>query len=100
MAGRPVSLKGHNHTCPACDPGPKPHVGGPVTSTQQSFVTVDGIPVATVGDTCLCTGVPTDDTITGGSSLVSIEGKKIARFGDPCGHGGKLVQGTSWITSD
>lgn len=96
--GSPVTLKGQMHTCPACDPGPKPHVGGPVQSTQQGFVTVEGVPVATVGDKCLCTGVPTDDGIVSGSSVANINGQKIARFGDSCGHGGRLVQGVSWIT--
>lgn len=98
MTASPVSLKGHMHVCPKVDPGPRPHVGGPVISTQQSFVTVEGTPVATVGDTCLCTGVPTTDTITAGSSFAAIDGKKIVRLGDACAHGGRLVQGTSWIT--
>ncbi|MEF0863960.1 MULTISPECIES: PAAR domain-containing protein [Rhizobium] len=96
--GFPVSLKGHMHICPMIDPGPKPHVGGPVRSTQQSFVTVEGVPIATVGDKCLCTGVPTNDDIVDGSSVANINGQKIARFGDRCSHGGRLVQGVSWIT--
>ncbi len=99
MVGRPVSLKGHMHVCPMVDPGPKPHIGGPVTSTRQNFVTVEGVPVATFGDSLLCTGVPTtSDKITEGSSVANIEGKKIARLGDSCAHGGKLVQGVSWLT--
>lgn len=99
--GQPVALKGHMHICPMVDPGPKPHIGGPIISTQQKFVTVEGVPIATVGDSLLCTGVPTtSDKITTGSSVASIAGKKIARFGDGCAHGGKLVQGVSWITFD
>jgi len=99
MAGRSVTLKGHMHVCPMVDPGPKPHVGGPVVSTQQSFVTVEGVPIATVGDSLLCTGVPTtSDRITGGSSVAKIQGKSVARSGDPCAHGGSLVQGVPWIT--
>ncbi len=99
MTGRPVTLKDHMHICPMVDPGPKPHIGGPVISTQQNFVTVDGVPIATVGDSLLCTGVPTtSDRITSGSSVASIQGKKIARLGDSCAHGGKLVEGVSWIT--
>lgn len=63
-------------------------------STQQSFVTVEGVPIATVGDSLLCTGVPTtSDRITGGSAIAKIEGKAVARLGDPCAHGGSLVQG-------
>lgn len=96
--GVPVSLTGHMHVCPMVDSGPKPHVGGPVESTQQSFVTVEGIPIATVGDKCLCTGVPTDDAIVSGSSVANTNGQKIARFGDSCSYGGRLVQGVSWIT--
>ena len=93
-----VVLKGHAHTCPKVDPGPRPHIGGPVISTEQNFVTVDGVPIATVGDNLLCTGVPTtSDKITGGSSVAKIEGKKIARLGDACAHGGKLVEDVSWI---
>jgi uncharacterized Zn-binding protein involved in type VI secretion len=95
--GQPVSLKGQMHVCPMCDPGPKPHVGGPVQSTGQNFVKVNGVPIATVGDKCLCTGVPTTAAITGGSSVAKINGKKIARLDDPCEHGGRLVQGESWL---
>ncbi|BCH62512.1 hypothetical protein RvVAR0630_pl06540 (plasmid) [Agrobacterium vitis] len=71
-----------------------------MTETQQSFVTVEGIPIATVGDVCLCTGVPTDDSISSGSILVSIEGKKVARIGDSCSHGGQLIEGIEWVTFD
>ncbi|WP_082760349.1 PAAR domain-containing protein [Agrobacterium bohemicum] len=99
MVGRAVTLKGHMHVCPMVDPGPKPHIGGPVVSTQQNFVTVEGVPIATVGDSLVCTGVPTtSDRITGGSSVASIEGKKIARLGDSCAHGGRLVQGIPWLS--
>ncbi len=96
--GSSVSLRGHAHVCPMIDPGPRPHVGGPVVSTQQSFVTVEGVPIATVGDKTLCSGVPTTAGITGGSAIATIEGRKIARQGDACEHGGKLVQGVSWLT--
>ena len=98
MAGKPVVLRGHHHICPMVDPGPKPHVGGPVISTGQTYVTVDGIPVATVTDSTLCSGVPTTAAITSGSSIAKIDGKKVARLGDSCEHGGKLVQGVPWIT--
>lgn len=78
MTASPVSLKGHMHICPKVDPGPRPHVGGPLVSTQQNFVTVEGVPVATVGDSLLCTGVPTtSDRITSGSAVASINGKRL-----------------------
>lgn len=96
--GRPVALKNHMHVCPKVDPGPKPHVGGPVSDPGQSFVTVNGVPLATVGGKTLCTGGPTTAGITGGSAVAAINGKKIARIGDSCEHGGRLVQGVPWLT--
>lgn len=81
------------HVCPMIDPGPRPHVGGPVVSTSQNFVCVGGVPVVTFGDKCICTGVPTTANIVSGSSIGSINGKKIARLGDSCEHGGRVVQG-------
>ncbi|TBY26019.1 PAAR domain-containing protein [Rhizobium leguminosarum] len=98
MVGQFVSLRGHMHVCPMVDPGPKPHIGGPISSTGQSFVCVEGIPIATVSDKCTCTGVPTTAGIISGSSIANINGKKVARFGDACEHGGRLVQGVPWIT--
>lgn len=99
MVGQPVTLKGHMHVCPMVDPGPKPHIGGPVISTGQNFVCVEGVPIATVSDACRCSGVPTtSDGIARGSSIAQINGKKVARTGDPCSHGGRLVQGVPWIT--
>ena len=98
MVSSPVALKGHMHVCPMVDPGPRPHIGGPISSTSQSFVCVEGVPIATVHDRCICTGVPTTAGITGGSSIVKINGKKVARLGDPCEHGGRLVQGVPWLT--
>lgn len=61
------------------DPNAKPHISGLVISTQQSFFTIEGVPIATVLDSLLCAGMPTtSDKITAGSSVTSIEGKKIA----------------------
>jgi len=96
--GLPVALKGHMHVCPQVDPGPKPHVGGPVVSTSQNYVKVYGLPIATVGSKCACTGMPGTAAITSGSAIANIGGQKIARMGDTCEHGGKLVQGMPWLT--
>ncbi|WP_062585887.1 PAAR domain-containing protein [Rhizobium sp. Leaf311] len=92
---QPVSLKGHQHKCPVHN-----HQGGPITATQQSFVTVNGVAIATVGDVCVCTGIPTDDQIAEGSALAFIEGKKVARLNDKCAHGGEIVEGVTWIKFD
>ena len=97
---KPVTLLGHAHTCPAVDPGPKPHIGGPVIAPGQGFVTVGGVPVAVKGGTTLCSGVPTTAGITAGSSIVTIEGRPVARQGDGCEHGGTLAQGVSWVTAE
>lgn len=58
MAGSFVTVKGHMHVCPMVDPGPRLHVAGPVVSTGQNFVCVEGVPIAAVSDKRMCTGVP------------------------------------------
>lgn len=95
MSGRAVSLIGHHHVCPRVDPGPRPHVGGPVLSSQ-SLVHVDGVAVAVAGARCLCVGGG-EDHITGGSSLAAIDGQPVARVGDGSAHGGVLVQGNTLL---
>lgn len=84
--GKPVSLKGHMHACPMIDPGSKPHIGSPIIDTGQDFVTANGIPIATVSSIALCSGVSTTAAITSGSSIATINGKKVARLGDACEH--------------
>ncbi len=80
MVGMPIALLGHNHMCPRTEMVGNvsiPHTGGPIINTQQSFVTVYGIPVATVADKAICSGVGQLDEIKGGSSTVHIQGKKL-----------------------
>ncbi|EOX8448036.1 PAAR domain-containing protein [Salmonella enterica] len=72
MMSKAVALKGHRHTCPKVDPGPKPHVGGPISECQQSFVTYNGIPLALVGDKLICEGSGSKDTISTGSATMKI----------------------------
>ena len=79
------------HTCPMVDPGPKPHVGGPVTGPGVATVLVGGMPAAVVGDMLVCVGPP--DTIVKGSATVLIGGKPAARIGDLTAHGGVIVAG-------
>ena len=88
------------HVCPKIDPGPKPHIGGPVIDAGQSFVKFNGIPVAVEGGKCICTGMPGSDKMTKGSSLVKINGKGIMRVGDSTGHGGKITVGVPTLTCD
>lgn len=95
---KPVALKGHNHTCPQVDPGPTPHIGGPVSECQQSFVTYNGIPLALVGDKLICKGSGSKDIISSGSAIVKINGIAVARMGDNTEHGGVIIEGNSGLT--
>lgn len=79
------------HVCPMVNPGPVPHVGGPITGPGVPTVMVGGMPAAVVGDMCVCTGPP--DTIAMGSTTVMIGGKPAARMGDSTAHGGSIVAG-------
>jgi uncharacterized Zn-binding protein involved in type VI secretion len=79
------------HTCPLVNPGPVPHVGGPVTGPGVTTVLIGNMPAAVVGDLLVCTGPP--DTIVKGSGTVFIGGKPAARQGDLTAHGGVIVGG-------
>lgn len=79
------------HTCPLVNPGPVPHVGGPVTGPGVPTVLIGNMPAAVVGDMLVCVGPP--DTIVKGSGTVFIGGKPAARLGDMTAHGGVIVAG-------
>jgi uncharacterized Zn-binding protein involved in type VI secretion len=79
------------HTCPLVNPGPVPHVGGPITGPGVATVLIGNIPAAVVGDMLVCTGPP--DVIVKGSTTVLIGGMPAARQGDQTGHGGVIVAG-------
>ncbi|MDY0389495.1 PAAR domain-containing protein [Desulfobulbus oligotrophicus] len=79
------------HVCPMVDPGPKPHVGGPILPPGEPTVLIGGLPAAVAGDQCVCAGPP--DTVTMGSTTVFIGGKPAARMGDSTAHGGSIVAG-------
>jgi uncharacterized Zn-binding protein involved in type VI secretion len=78
------------HTCPMVNPGPVPHVGGPI-SLGAPTVLIGGMPAARVGDMCVCVGPP--DTIAKGSATVMICSMPAARLGDMTAHGGSIVVG-------
>lgn len=82
------------HTCPMVNPGPVPHVGGPV-ATGCPTVLIGFKPAARVGDNCVCVGPI--DTISKGSSTVMIGGKPAARIGDMTVHGGVIVAGCATV---
>lgn len=82
---------GDMHVCPLSNPGPVPHVGGPVLPAGAPNVLIGGMPAARVGDMCVCVGTP--DTIAMGSATVLIGGMPAARMGDSTAHGGTIVAG-------
>ncbi|WP_432695153.1 PAAR domain-containing protein [Marinobacterium sp. YM272] len=79
------------HVCPMVNPGPAPHVGGPVLPAGEPTVLIGGMPAARVGDLAQCSGPP--DTIVSGSGTVMIGGMPAARMGDPTAHGGSIIAG-------
>jgi uncharacterized Zn-binding protein involved in type VI secretion len=79
-----------NHTCPKVEPGPIPHVGGPIISGEGT-VLIGFKPAARVGDSLTC--VPAIDNISKGEPTVLIGDQDAARLGDPTAHGGVIVQG-------
>jgi uncharacterized Zn-binding protein involved in type VI secretion len=79
------------HTCPKVEPGPVPHVGGPVLPAGEPTVLIGYMPAARQGDMLVCVGPP--DTIQRGSGTVLIGNKPAARLGDPTAHGGVIVLG-------
>ncbi|WP_281558493.1 PAAR domain-containing protein [Thalassomonas sp. RHCl1] len=91
--GTPVARIGDMHLCPMVTPGtpPIPHVGGAVVGPGIPTVLVSNMPVATLGDNCVCVGPP--DVIAMGSPTVLIGGKPAAKMGSTCGHGGSIVVG-------
>ncbi len=94
--GKPAARIGDFHTCPLVNPGPVPHVGGPVVVGAPN-VLIGGSPAARVGDMATCAGPP--DAIAMGSPTVLIGGQPAARMGDPTVHGGAVMAGcpTVWI---
>ena len=91
--GKPAARVGDFHMCPMATPGvpPIPHVGGPIMPPGAPTVMIGGMPAATMGNMCVCTGPP--DTIILGSMGVMIGGKPAARMGDQCAHGGTIMAG-------
>ena len=78
------------HTCPKAEPGPVPHVGGPVAKGESSVI-IGFMVAAREGDSAICVGPP--DSIKTGEPSVLIGHKPAARRGDPTTHGGVIVTG-------
>ncbi len=93
---KPIALLGHFHLCPEVEPGPVPHVGGPIIEGSD-FVTVNGIPVAVKGDNSICLGCGQMDAINSGSDFFTIDGKEVAMLSDTTEHAGIIIQGESLV---
>lgn len=91
----PAARVSDMHTCPMVNPGPVPHVGGPILPPGASTVLIENLPAARVGDMVTCAGPP--DTIVVGSSSVMIAGMPAARVGDSTAHGGVIVAGSATV---
>jgi len=87
----PAARVNDMHVCPMMNPGPAPHVGGPILPPGAATVLIGGMPAACVGDMASCSGPP--DSIISGSGTVLIGGKPAARLGDSTAHGGSIVVG-------
>ena len=82
--GKPAARIGDMHICPKTEPGPVPHVGGPIVQGSTD-VLIGNMPAARVGDMAVCIGPP--DKASSGSGTVLINGQSAARMGDSSGHG-------------
>lgn len=88
--GKPAARITDMHTCPMVNPGPVPHVGGPIVKGAPT-VLIGNLPAARIGDQAVCVGPP--DAIAMGSATVIIAGMPAARLGDSTAHGGVVVAG-------
>ena len=79
------------HVCPMVNPGPVPHVGGPILPPCAVTVLIGKLPAARVTDKATCVGPP--DVIVKGSTGVFINKLPSARLGDSTAHGGVIVAG-------
>ncbi len=89
--GQPAARLTDMHVCPMVEPGPVPHVGGPISGPGCPTVLIGGLPAARATDMAVCVGPP--DTIAKGSGTVLIGKMPAARMGDSCAHGGTIVAG-------
>lgn len=87
----PAARVSDMHVCPMVEPGPVPHVGGPILPPGCPTVLIGYLPAARVSDMATCVGPP--DTIAKGSATVMIGNMPAARIGDQTMHGGVIVMG-------
>lgn len=93
--GMPAARLTDMHVCPMVNPGPVPHVGGPISGPCAPTVLICKLPAARISDMLVCVGPP--DTIAKGSGTVLICKMPAARLGDSCAHGGSIVAGAPTV---
>jgi len=86
MSAKPAARISDTHACPMSGHAPNPIASG------SPDVIFEGMPVATVGDTCSCGA-----SITEGMPTVFVNGKPIAFLGSATNHGGQIITGASTI---
>jgi uncharacterized Zn-binding protein involved in type VI secretion len=91
----PAARVGDMHVCPLVNPGPVPHVGGPISGPGAATVLIGGMPAARATDMAVCSGPP--DVLLPGSSTVLIAGMPAVRLGDSTAHGGSVVAGLATV---
>ena len=87
----PAARVSDMQTCPQLNPGPIPHVGGPIAPPGEPTVLIASMPAARVSDSAVCVGPP--NTIAKGEPKVLIGGMPAARMSDTMAHGGAIVGG-------
>ena len=88
------------HTCPKVEPGPTPHVGGPISSACSPDVDIENLPAARAeksgSDSATCAaGGP--DVIIDGSPNVIVNNLSAVRVGDMTKHGGIIIKGAATV---
>jgi uncharacterized Zn-binding protein involved in type VI secretion len=91
MSGKPAARVGDLHTCPKVEPGPVPHVGGPILPPGAATVLIGGMAAARLNDPMTCVGPP--DKIAAGAFPVPIAKNPAARQTDQSAHGGLIAIG-------
>lgn len=91
----PAARVGDMHVCPMVNPGPVPHVGGPISGPGAATVLIGGMPAARATDMAVCSGPP--DVLLPGSATVLIAGMPAVRLGDSTAHGGSVVAGLATV---
>lgn len=89
-----VARQSDTHTSPKVEPGPVPHVGGPIAAGSPD-VTIEMLPAARARDQAICVGPI--DAILKGSPNVLINKRLATRLGDATEHGGVITRGATTV---